>query len=114
MPSGTKLVFASRFLLQFIQQVGHDPFPGAQRLADDYPALVVSPVLRVESEQWIVGIARAAIGTGAGVDGFLVIRDGVIIPLLFLVGIAALAVGVGQAGLAQFSIQRHHLRVGVD
>src|ERR1700674_931820 len=62
------LVTASGFLLQSIQQLGRDPFLGTLRLVDDSPGLVVLPVLRVKSEEWIVGIARTAVGAGAGVD----------------------------------------------
>src|ERR1700687_5882502 len=113
MRSGTALVAASGFLLQSIQELGLDPFLGTLRLVDDCPGLVVLPVLGVESEEGSVGIARAAVGAGAGVDGFLVIRNGGIL-LLFLASACPLAVGVGQAQPAQFWIQRQLLRVLAD
>src|ERR1019366_9137973 len=78
-------------------QFGRDPFLGPSSLVDNFPALVVSPVLIVEYEQRIVGIARAAVGGGADVDRFLVIRDSGIGLLLFLVGVSPGAVGVAQA-----------------
>jgi hypothetical protein len=80
---------------------------------DNFPALVVSPALHVESEQRIVGIARPVVGGGAGVDCFLVVRDGGVILLLFLIKGPAQAVSVGHATLAQ-RIQRHFLRVLSD
>ena len=86
MGTDATLVAASRILLQYVQQFGLDPFLGTPRFVVDFPSPVVSPVLIIEQEQRVVGIARAAVGGGADLDRFLVIRDSGIVLLLFLVG----------------------------
>jgi len=48
--TGTRLIAASGFLLQSIQESGLDPFSRVPRLVDDFPALIVALVLIVEYE----------------------------------------------------------------